>query len=490
MMAAERLQKLIAAAGIASRRAAERMIAEGRVTVDGQVIRVPGVRADPEASEIRVDGARLRALGRARRYLVLNKPIGYLTTRSDPARRPTVMELLPLSFRSLVPVGRLDGQSSGLLLMTDDGQLAERVAHPRYRVPKTYLATVRGLPEPAVLDRAQRGLRVDGESLRLDQVEWIAGFPHRAAAKRRSRLRVTLRGGRNREIRRVLSVLGHPVLELHRTQIGNLADTGLAPGRWRKLRAEEVAELRAVIRRSSGERDEAGVPAPAARPAPLSAPVSDALVVALDGSAGAGKSSVARAVAERFGLGWFNTGASVRAVALAAMRAGASLDDGPGLRAFAWRVILDPEGRVFLDGEDVSREVRAKAASRGASRIAVHPELREVLVARWRQAAVAGGVVEGRDIGTVVFPEAAVKVFLEARPEVRASRRSADEGDPDRRAVQSDLEGRDRTDAGREIAPLRRAEDAHRLDTSELSLDETVDRVAALLRKAGLREPA
>ncbi|MCY4627963.1 MAG: pseudouridine synthase, partial [Acidobacteria bacterium] len=183
-MTAERLQKLIAAAGIASRRSAERMIAEGRVTVDGEVVRVPGVRADPALHDIRVDGARLRGVGKPRRYLILNKPIGHLTTRSDPGRRSTVMDLLPHSFRSLVPVGRLDGNSSGLVLLTDDGELAQRVTHPRYRLPKTYYATVRGLPGEDVLERAQRGIRVDGEGLRLDQVEVIARFPHRAESKR------------------------------------------------------------------------------------------------------------------------------------------------------------------------------------------------------------------------------------------------------------------------------------------------------------------
>ena len=483
-MTAERLQKLIAAAGIASRRSAERMIAEGRVTVDGEVVRVPGVRADPALQDIRVDGARLRKLGKPRRYLVLNKPLGHLTTRSDPGRRPTVMDLLPHSFRSLVPVGRLDGNSSGLVLLTDDGELAQRVTHPRYRLPKTYYATVRGLPEEDVLERARRGIRVDGEGLRLDHVEVIARFPHRAESKRRARLRVTLGGGRNREIRRVLSVLGHPVLELHRTRIGCLADTGLTPGSWRKLSAEEVEELKELIQRCSGEAATSRKSPDSESPAPSVRSAVAAFVVAIDGPAGSGKTSVARAVAERFEFGYFNTGASVRAVALAAMRLSMDLDEGPSLRPLAYRVILDPEGRVFLDGEDVSLAVREPEVSAGASRVAVHPELREVLVERWRQAAAAGGVVEGRDIGTVVFPEAPVKVFLDARPEVRAKRRSWDEGDRDVGAVQSELHRRDDTDSGRAVAPLRRAKDAHLLDTSALTLEETVDRVADLVEVA------
>ena len=483
-MPVERLQKLIAAAGIASRRRAEQLIAEGRVTMDGEVVRLPGVRADPSLSDIRVDGARLRNLGKPRRYVVLNKPIGHLTTRSDPGRRPTVMDLLPHSFRSLVPVGRLDGNSSGLVLFTDDGELAQRVAHPRYGIPKTYYATVRGLPEESTLERAQRGVRVDGEALRLDNVEVVTRFPHGAESKRRTRLRVTLRGGRNREIRRVMSVLGHPVLELHRTRIGCLADTGLAPGRWRKLRATEVQELQELIGRSSG-----GLPAPVdaqgSKPAaPAVVPSDASFIVAIDGPAGSGKTSVARAVAERFEFGYFNTGAPVRAVALAAMRLSMDLDDGPSLRILAYRVTLDPSGRVFIDGEDVSVAVREPEVYSGASRVAVHPELREVLVERWRQFAAAGGVVEGRDIGTVVFPEAAVKVFLDAKPEIRARRRSSDEGDRDVGTVQSELRRRDHADSGRAIAPLRRAEDAEVLDTSDLTLAETVDRVVALVETA------
>ena len=501
-MAAERLQKLIARAGIASRRGAERLISEGRVTLDGVVVRRLGVVADPGEQEIRVDGARVSARRKRRRYLILNKPTGVLTTRSDPARRPIVMDLVPPSFRSLAPVGRLDGASSGLLLLTNDGDLAYRVTHPRFRIPKIYLATVRGLPEDAVLDRACRGIRVDRQRLRLDAAQVIARFPHRAEGRRRTRLRIRLLGGRNREIRRLLSVLGHPVLELHRTGVGNLMDTGLRPGQWRKLTPAEVLELRrlvglesAPVRRSPlsappPPRGEPRVGAPSegsGTPANRSPETDAPFVVAMDGPAGSGKSSVARAVAGRCGLGYFNTGASVRAVALAAMRQRADLEDPDAVRPFAFRVVLDPEGGVFLDGEDVAVAVRAPDVSRGASRVAVHPELRGVLVERWRQAAGGGGVMEGRDIGTVVFPDAPVKVFLDARPEVRAARRSSDEGGRPVAAVATELERRDRTDAAREVAPLRQAEDAHRVDTSDLTLEETVDRVVALVEEARAR---
>ncbi len=474
-MTSERLQKLISGAGVASRRAAERLIAEGRVTVDGEVVRARGVRADPERNDIRVDGARVRPARKSRRYVVMNKPIGVLTTRSDPSGRPTVTGLLPPGLRSLYPVGRLDGATSGLLLLTDDGELAERVAHPRYELPKIYYATVRGLPEESVLERAQKGVRVDRQPLRLDKVEVLARYPHRAEKKNRARLRITLRGGRNREIRRVLSVLGHPVMELHRTRIGSLADRGLAPGKFRKLALEEVEELRKQL---------GFVPAPTAEPEAEPAPAGPPpFVIAIDGPAGSGKTSLARAVAGRGGLAWFNTGAAVRAVALLGLRLGIPLDDPDALRPLVWRVFLGTDGTVFLDGEDVSAAVREPEVGPAASQVGVHPELRELFVARWREAAAGGGVVEGRDIGTVVFPEAPVKVFLEARPDVRARRRSKDEGG-DVADVQEDLKKRDAADSGRAAAPLARAKDAHRLDTSDLTLEETADRVLALVEAA------
>jgi 23S rRNA pseudouridine2605 synthase len=133
----ERLQKTIARSGLASRRQAEQMIAEGRVSVGGEIVTQAGLKVDPAKDDIRVDGVRVRP-DRPRRYVLLNKPVGYLTTRSDPRRRRTVMQLLPISLRALFPVGRLDMATSGLLLLTDDGDFAQRVAHPRYGITKTY----------------------------------------------------------------------------------------------------------------------------------------------------------------------------------------------------------------------------------------------------------------------------------------------------------------------------------------------------------------
>lgn len=249
----ERLQKILSGAGIASRRAAERLIAEGRVQVDGEVVRELGTTADPDSQDIRVDGARIRT-GRARRTVVLNKPRGYVTTRSDPGRRPTVMDLLPHSLRSLYPVGRLDMASTGLLVLTDDGELAYKLTHPRFGIEKSYIVIVAGRPSEKLLERATRGIVVEGERLALEEVEVLSGrsekaekaerAPSRTDAKNvKTRLRATLRRGKNREIRRLFKALGFPVIELHRERIGSLTLRGIPPGGYRPLSRRELSLL-------------------------------------------------------------------------------------------------------------------------------------------------------------------------------------------------------------------------------------------------------
>ena len=259
----ERLQKTIARSGLASRRQAEKMIAEGRVKVGGEVVTQAGRKVDPSRDDIRVDGVRVRS-DRPRRYLLLNKPVGYLTTRSDPRRRRTVMQLLPISLRSLYPVGRLDMSTSGLLLLTDDGAFAQRVAHPRYGLSKTYAVTVWGSPSVRTLERANTGVRVEGEWLRVASVKKLPGPRQSRGTKPRkvtkrvkqgehekkniketqkSRLRVVLSEGRNREIWRLFKALGHPVIELHREKVGFLDDRGLSSGAFRPLTPREISGL-------------------------------------------------------------------------------------------------------------------------------------------------------------------------------------------------------------------------------------------------------
>ena len=211
------------------------------------------------------------------------------------------------------------------------------------------------------------------------------------------------------------------------------------------------------------------------------------MVIAIDGPAGAGKSTVARAVARALGITYLNSGAMYRCVALAALSAGVGLDDGVGLeRLIRGLEIAVADGGVLLDGEDVSEAIRAPEVASAASRVSVHPEVREAIVERQRALIAAGDyVAEGRDIGTVVSPDASLKVFLTASDAERARRRAAETGEPLAEVLAAQAT-RDRRDRGREHGALRAADDAVEIDTTALKLDDVVGRIAALARERGL----
>jgi 23S rRNA pseudouridine2605 synthase len=230
----ERLQKILARAGVASRRAAETAITQGRVSVNGHTVTELGTKADAARDDIRVDGARVQAPA-APVYLLLNKPKGYVSTRQDPQRRPTVMELVP-AVAGLFPVGRLDITTEGLLLLTNDGAFAERVTHPRYEVPRVYHAKVHKVPDAETLDRLRRGVRVEGEQLTVDRVRVLE-------AENNAWLELTLHEGKKHEVRRLLEAVGHPVSKLRRVGIGRLSSRGLKPGEFRSLTPSEVRSL-------------------------------------------------------------------------------------------------------------------------------------------------------------------------------------------------------------------------------------------------------
>ena len=208
-------------------------------------------------------------------------------------------------------------------------------------------------------------------------------------------------------------------------------------------------------------------------------------VIAIDGPAGSGKSTVARAVSDRTGLPYLDTGAMYRSVAFAALRAGVDPDDAEPVANLARELVLEQtdDGRVLVDGTDASIEIRGPEVTRAVSIVAANPQVRSEMRSRQREWAAAhgGGVMEGRDIGTVVFPEAALKVYLDAHPEVRAARRSKEVADLDYETVATDLARRDALDQGREDSPLREADDAVVIDTSDLSVDEIVDAILAAL---------
>jgi 23S rRNA pseudouridine2605 synthase len=235
-MALERLQKILARSGVASRRASEEIIAAGRVTVDGETVTELGAKADPETQDVRLDGRRLRP--EALEYWILNKPKGVVCTNDDPAGRTRPVDLIPGSDARLFPVGRLDADSQGLLLMTNDGALANRLTHPRYEVPKTYRATVDGGVTGKEVQRLLKGVHL---------AEGKTGRPQVKVLKRgrtRSVLLITIREGRNRQVRRMLARLGHPVRELIRTRIGRLSVRGLGSGKARRLKPEELEYLK------------------------------------------------------------------------------------------------------------------------------------------------------------------------------------------------------------------------------------------------------
>ncbi|HEX6676118.1 MAG TPA: pseudouridine synthase [Actinomycetes bacterium] len=229
-----RLNKVLSAAGLGSRRAVEELVRAGRVSVGGRVVTDLGQRVDPERDEVAVDGSRV-VVDQRRRYWLLNKPAGVVATASDPQGRPTVVELVPSRPR-VFPVGRLDRDTEGLLLLTNDGDLAYRLTHARYGVEKRYLAEVEQLPRDA-LARLRRGVVLDDGPARAERARAVGG------AGRRRMVEVVMVEGRNREVRRLLDAVGAPVRRLVRTGIGPLRLTGLAPGEYRALGHDEVRGL-------------------------------------------------------------------------------------------------------------------------------------------------------------------------------------------------------------------------------------------------------
>jgi 23S rRNA pseudouridine2605 synthase len=242
----ERIQKILSQAGVASRRASEQLMLEGRVTVNGVTVRELGSKADPAHDDIRVDGRRIKVV-QQHRYILLNKPRGYVTTRSDPERRPTVIELLHGVREYIYPVGRLDFDSEGLLLLTNDGDLAARLTHPRHGVARVYEARVLGVPDAHDIDRLARGVTIDGRPTGPAQV---ALRPGGRRGDDRATLIITIREGRNRQVRKMCDAIGHPVTHLKRVAIGPIRDPRLPLGRWRELTVEEVRRLRAAEGRS------------------------------------------------------------------------------------------------------------------------------------------------------------------------------------------------------------------------------------------------
>lgn len=233
-MAAERLQKLIAQAGICSRRRAEDLLRAGRIQVNGSVAQL-GDRADPHCDAIALDGRPLQAAA-APLVLLLNKPAGVISSCHDPEGRPVVLDLLPPELargQGLHPVGRLDAESRGALLLSNDGTLTLELTHPRYAHSKTYRVWVRGEPTQATLDRWARGVPLDGQPSQVVRLQLLQ------RGQGRTLLELVMGEGKNRQIRRTAELLGHPVLDLQRIAIGPIALGELPEGRWRRIHPQE-----------------------------------------------------------------------------------------------------------------------------------------------------------------------------------------------------------------------------------------------------------
>jgi pseudouridine synthase len=259
-MSLERLQKVLARAGIASRRGCEELIRQGRVAVNGVIVTEMGIKVDPERDQIQVDGEPVRP-SEPYRYLLVHKPAGYLSVMNDPRGRRDLGDLIE-SKGQLFPVGRLDMASEGLILLTNDGELANRLMHPRYEHPKTYLALVRGRPQKRDLWKLRRGVKLEDGRTAPAHVSLVDGWPREligdwwqnkpGESGLTTWLRITLYEGKKRQIRRMLSAVGYPVLRLIRVKLGPLCLGKLPPGHSRPLSAYELHLLWQVKRADQG----------------------------------------------------------------------------------------------------------------------------------------------------------------------------------------------------------------------------------------------
>ena len=440
-----------------SRRAggAEQLIADGRVRVNGRVAEL-GASADPAVDRIEVDGRALPRPSRAT-HLAVHKPPGFLSSAHDERGRRSVVSLVDAGEDRLWPAGRLDVESEGLMILTNDGDWANRVMHPRYGNEREYAALISPSPTRAMLRQLRDGVTLEDGPARL-----LAARFARPAAGGGSRAE---RGGRL----------------ARRPDRGGPQARGAAP--LRRRRRPRRAPGADADRPASPDRTAIGpVEAPSTvrgrgaggRPALM------ATTVAIDGPSGAGKSTVGHALAQRIDANFVDTGLMYRALTLAALERGIALDDGPALAALVAGCRIEVERAspdqtdrletVLLDGRDVTLDVRAPRVDRAVSAVSRHPEVRDAMVGVQRAAARRGSVVMvGRDIGTVILPDATLKVYLTADPEVRAARRAAEMGRPERvDAYLEEIRRRDAADTGRAVAPLRVPDGALVLDTGEL----------------------
>ncbi len=507
-MGEERLQKLLARAGVASRRASEELIAAGRVTVDGRVVTELGTKVDPELHSVLVDG---KPLPRERtRYIMLHKPVGILSGPDPKAGYPSWETLVKVPER-LYAVGRLDQDSEGLLLLTNDGDLALRLAHPRFEHAKTYLVQVEGVPDARKIRRLQHGVMLeDGRTLPAKVMllkeppppfgpprptagaqKGKAAAPAPPPQRRTSWLKMQLREGRKRQVRRMVGLLGHPALRVIRIGLGPLSLGDLRPGKWRDLTAGEVRALRDAAYK--GEEPGNAAETPTERNSKSLSPST----IAIDGPSASGKSTIGGLLAEELGYLYFDTGVMYRAVAAAALKRGINPHDEEAVTRLAEALTIDVlpptqnDGRdvtVLADGEDVTWAIRRMDVEKAVTPVSAYYGVREAMRKAQRRIGENGRVVMvGRDIGTVVLPDADLKIYLDATLAERARRRHLER---QRRGEQitfeqvlADVERRDKGDSTRQHAPLTAAPDAILVETTGMDVDQVLDRVGLLVER-------
>ena len=490
-MAEARLQKVLADAGVASRRGAEAIIVAGRVQVDGVPAHL-GQRVDPRTARILVDGRPLRAPA-GHVYLALNKPFGVTSTVRDRHATRTVVDLVPAPILAragrVYPVGRLDRDSEGLVLLTNDGDWSQRVAHPSHQLAREYAVQVAGHLDADQLMALRSGIDLDEG---LAQVGDLRPATAAETAKLAGSVvppptpggwyRVTIAQGWRRQLRRMFAAVGVPVQRLVRVRIGTLWLAGLPVGEARELEPAEVRRL--------------GGPGAGAAPGPTAhrAPSTPGLIVSLDGPASSGKSTVGGAAAVRLGYRFCDTGMLYRALTWLALERGTALDDGEALAALVPEVVLEPNDhgeltRVTADGVDVTAAVHETPVDRHVSQVAQHPAVRAALQPVQRAIAAPGHIImAGRDIGTAILPDADLKLYLDVSVEERARRRIAqralDPRSPAADAVLADLRQRDTLDSQRAVGPLRVPADAVIVRSDGRAFDQTVRGVVARVRAA------
>jgi cytidylate kinase len=458
------------------------MVAAGRVSINGRVATL-GERVDPNRDRIAVDG---RAVGGPPEpvYIAVNKPAGVTSTVSDRHAEHTILELVPDDMLRrhgrVYPVGRLDRDSEGLLLLTNDGDWAQGMLHPRYEVEREYAV---GLAAP--LDaRQQRALRT-GVDLDEGRARVASLRPQTATETRRLEAlvgrsrgalvwyRAVLRQGWKRQLRRMFGAIGAPVDRLVRVRVGSLRLDGLRSGAGRELSRAETERL-------------------ARRPAARTSPARG-LVVSLDGPGSSGKSTVGAGAAVELGYRFLDTGVLYRALTWLGILRGVDHHDAPALAHLASELELTPDDRdqlrrVRVGGQDVTDALHSAEVDQAVSVVSAHPDVRGALLPVQRGLASDGRIImAGRDIGSIVLPDADPKLYIDVSVEERARRRAEQRGfaagTAEATEIEAELRERDRLDSSRAVAPLRVPEGAMIIRTDGNTVDEAIAQVVKAIRR-------